>query len=320
MTLSSGTNQAYNLVAILCGLLAMLITALCSHYGKGTVSLVPFVIGMAGGYIVACLFSFFGYWLDIDYIKIVNFTPLIENFTSGDWIEAFFNYKIFVPNSDQSFIFLRFDQIKLFDWATIGSVALLFIPVSLVTVSEHIGDHLNLSNIIGHDIFKEVGINRTLTGDGIATGISGALCGAANTTYGENVGVIGLTKVASVNVVLLAAIFSIAFGLFTPFTSLLETIPACVCGGISLLLYGFIASSGIKMLVSEKIDFNKSKNILVTSLILVTGIGGLTLKFGNPDAPSIQITSIAVAMILGILLNAVLHDKKETKAYKEIGK
>lgn len=175
---------------------------------------------------------------------------------------------------------------------------------------EHIGDHENLGNIIDRDLLNdEPGMAKTLSGDGIATAVSGVLCGAANTTYGENVAVIGMTKIASTKVVLLAAIFSIAIGFFTPFTALLQTIPAAVTGGVSLILYGFIASSGVKMLIKEKIDFNNQKNIFIASVILVSGIGGLAFKFGNPENPIITITSIAVAMILGIILNAMLKNK-----------
>ena len=238
---------------------------------------------------------------------------------------------------------------------TIGQVILLFAPVAFVTVCEHIGDHENLGNIIHKDLLNdEPGMKRTLAGDGIATAVSGALCGAANTTYGENVAVIGTTGIASVKVVFLAALMSICIGFFTPFTALLTTIPGCVTGGVSLVLYGFIASSGVKMLIAEKVDFSKAKNIFIASAILVAGIGGLAFKFfphyanvqylqndaGNilncvkglgyvtgstvtingvnylvvevaeTTSYSITITSIAVAMILGIVLNVTLREPK----------
>ncbi|MCQ2772029.1 MAG: uracil permease [Bacilli bacterium] len=310
----------YNLLKIVCGLVAMVVIALVSHYGKekGMARLIPFVIGMGAGYILAVLFTVIGLAADVSYLKIVDFGPFIaignqfKSGNAGEIIAAIFNWKMFVPNDAESFIFLRFNEISKFDWATIGSVALLFIPVALVTVCEHIGDHENLGNILGRDLLnKEPGMTRTLIGDGAATAISGALCGAANTTYGENVAVIGTTKIASVNVVFVAALMSIVIGFFTPFTALLQTIPACVTGGVSLILYGFIASSGVKMLIQEKIDFGKAKNIFIASVILVSGIGGLAIKFGNPTAPTIQITSTAVAMILGICLNLILKDKKE---------
>jgi uracil permease len=274
--------------------------------------LIPFVIGMVSGYLLAILFTLFGSVIGgNDYFAVVNFSPIIENFKNFSF-NSIFNYKMFVPNNGESFIILKWEEISKFDWAQIGQVILLFVPVSFVTICEHIGDHKNLSNIIGKDLlFDEPGISKTLIGDGVATAISGMLCGAANTTYGESVAVVGTTKVASVKVLKLAAILMVFFGLFTPFTTLLQTIPACVTGGISIVLYGFIASSGVKMLINEKVDLNDTKNLFIAATILVLGIGGLSLKFGDPLAPVIQITSTAVAMIVGIILNFVLKSPKE---------
>ena len=317
----TGTSSgSYNLIKLLCALIALVATALAAHYGKKMVKLIPFVIGMGTGYIVALIFTLVGFYAcGNEYFHIIDFTPFVNIFGEGNIsFASFINYKLFVPNDAESFLFLRFDQIKMFDWATIGEVMLLFIPVSFVTICEHIGDHENLGNIIGKDLLgKEPGMTRTLTGDGLATAISGALCGAANTTYGENVAVIGVSKIASVKVVLLAAILSIVFGFVTPFTALLQTIPSCVTGGVSLVLYGFIASSGVKMLIKENVDFNKTKNIFVASAILVAGIGGLALKFGDPTNPVIEITSIAVSMFLGIFLNVILREKKEDKPVEQ---
>lgn len=319
---------SYNLVAILCGLVAALVTTLASHYGRGKmIGLIPFVIGMCSGYALAVIFTLIGYnACGNEYFNIVDFKAFNDIFGEGNFsFASIFNYNLFIPNHDESFIFLRFDQIAKFDWAQIGQVMLLFIPVAFVTICEHIGDHENLGNILGRDLLnKEPGMKRTLMGDGIATAVSGVLCGAANTTYGENVAVIGTTKIASVKVVLLAAILSIAVGFITPFTALLQTIPSCVCGGVSLILYGFIASSGVKMLIHEKVDFTKTKNIFIASAILVSGIGGLTLSFGNPSDPVIKITSTAVAMFFGIILNVILKEPKNGKEgvleYGEISK
>lgn len=305
-------SPLYNWAALSCGLIALFTTALVSHYGKKMAKLIPFVIGMSSGYVFAVILTLIGFYgCGNEYFKIVDFSPFINIFSKENIsFASFVNYKLFIPNDSESFIFLRFEEIANFDWATIGTVILLFIPVSLVTMCEHIGDHENLGNIIDRDLLNdEPGMAKTLSGDGIATAVSGVLCGAANTTYGENVAVIGMTKIASAKVVLLAAIFSIVIGFFTPFTALLQTIPAAVTGGVSLILYGFIASSGVKMLIKEKIDFNNQKNIFIASVILVSGIGGLAFKFGNPENPIITITSIAVAMILGIILNAMLKDK-----------
>lgn len=307
-------SSQYNWISLVCGLIALFATALASHYGKKMVSLIPFIIGISSGYVAAVLFTAIGYYgCHNPYFLVVDFTPFINIFSKENIsFASFFNHKLFVPNDPESFIFLRFEEISKFDWATLGEVALLFIPVSFVTICEHIGDHENLGNIIGRDLLNEdPGMARTLAGDGIATSVSGILCGAANTTYGENVAVIGMTRIASTNVVLSAACLAIGIGFFTPFTALLQTIPASITGGVSLILYGFIASSGVKMLIKEKVDFNNTKNIFIASVILITGIGGLTLKFGNYNDPAITITSIAVAMILGILLNVILRDKKE---------
>ena len=312
----NGSNdpEKYNWIAIISGLVALIATALASHYGKKMMKLIPFIIGMGSGYIVAVLFTLIGYYgCGNEYFNVVSFTAFTNIFAPDKiGFASFFNYKLFIPNDPESFIFLRFDQIAQFDWTTIGTVILLFLPVSFVTMCEHIGDHENLGNIIDRDLLNgEPGMARTLSGDGIATAVSGILCGAANTTYGENVAVIGLTRIASTKVVLLAAIMSILIGFFTPFTALLQTVPAAVTGGVSLILYGFIASSGVKMLIKEKIDLTNQKNIFIASAILVSGIGGLTLKFGNPSTPVITITSVAVAMILGIILNVILVDKKD---------
>lgn len=311
---SVSNSPSYNWVALCSGLVALFATAIASHYGKKMIKLIPFVIGMGCGYIFAVIMTLIGYYgCGNEYFNVVDFTAFINIFSAENiGVASFFNYKLFLPNDPESFIFLRFEEIAKFDWATIGTVALLFIPVSLVTMCEHIGDHENLGNIIDRDLLNgEPGMARTLSGDGIATAVSGVLCGAANTTYGENVAVIGMTRIASTNVVLSAAILSIIIGFFTPFTALLQTIPAAVTGGVSLILYGFIASSGVKMLIKEKIDFNNQKNIFIASAILVSGIGGLTFKFGDPSSPVITITSVAVAMILGIVLNVILVEKKK---------
>ena len=208
-----------------------------------------------------------------------------------------------------------FKQDAKFNLSVIGEVCLAFIPVALVTVCEHIGDHKNLGNIIDRDLLNdEPGLTRTLIGDGIATAVSGCICGAANTTYGENVAVIGVSKIASVSVIILASIITIFLGLFKPLTILLSTVPACITGGVSLILYGFIAASGIKMLIKEKVDFSITKNIVVASVILVTGIGGLVLGFGgNAASYKISISGTAIAMILGIIFNLILPNQETTK-------
>lgn len=296
-------NSTYNLLKILCGIVAMIVTALCAYYGKKTLSLIPFVIGMLSGYALAAILTGIGYYgCQNEYFKIIDFSPMIDNYKNLS-IKSFFD----IP----SFLFLMNDSSVPLKANHILSASLLFIPVSLVTICEHIGDHKNLSGILKRDLLEDPGLSKTLIGDGVATSLSGILCGAANTTYGENVAVVGVTKIASTKVIFLAALMAIVIGFFQPLMTFTMTIPACVTGGVSLILYGFIASSGVKMLINEKIDMGNTKNIFVAAVILVSGIGGLALGFGDPSNPMINFTSVAVSMIFGIILNVILKDKKK---------
>ena len=292
--------ENYNLIHIFCGLVALFATALTAHYGNKTLSLIPFVIGMLAGYGTALIWTAIGYAASWDYAKVIDFSPIVNNFTNIG-VTSFIGYDCFG--------FLQWNN-GAFEVGQLLTIFLAFVPVSLVTICEHIGDHLNLSGVIHKDLLKDPGLHRTLMGDGIATAVSGVLCGCANTTYGENVAVVGVTKVASVRVIITACIATIALGFFTPLMVVVQTIPACVTGGVSLVLYGFIASSGVKMLINEKVDFTVSRNIFIAAAILVAGIGGLKIQFAIAGQPVI-VTSTAVAMILGIVLNLVLREKKE---------
>lgn len=302
----------YNWCAILSGLVAMVVTALCAHYGKGTVSLIPFVLGMASGYVVAALFTLIGYYgCGAEYCHVIDFDPLISLFatkTADGGYVASVSVTSFLDYPKFLFLAAQSSNVVPLSGTAVGQAALIFIPVSLVTICEHIGDHKNMSGLLQRDLLEKPGLTRTLIGDGVATAISGVFCGAANTTYGENVAVVGVTKIASTKVILMACIFSMLLGFFSPLMALTQTIPACVTGGVSLILYGFIASSGVKMLINEKIDMSKTKNIFVASVILVAGIGGLAFEFAFGDV-AMSITSVSVAMILGILMNLILREK-----------
>lgn len=292
----------YTIVSIVVALFACVLTAICATSRKKQITLIPFVIGMVGAYIFATVITIIGNVADLDYLKVINFEVFNQDWSSiNSWVTTdFLIIKAFKENAE-------------FNLITVGQVALLFVPVALVTVCEHIGDHKNLGNIIDKDLLnEEPGLCRTLIGDGVATAVSGVICGAANTTYGENVAVIGVSKNASVSVIIVAALMSIALGFFAPLTLLLQTVPACITGGVSLILYGFIASSGVKMIIKEKVDFNITKNIIVASVILVVGIGGLVLGFGGTSASYVvSISGTAVAMILGIIINLAIKDKTE---------
>lgn len=349
-------SSGYNLIALLSGLVARIVTALCSHYGKKTVALIPFVLGRLAGYVVAVVFTGISYAIPEsnylhDYFKVIDFTPIVNLFTKVDpetghrvaniTIQSFLDYPrfLFLPENwnyaaANSICYTTTSELPSilevgkttvaassltkmtnpFSASQIGSIALLFLPVSFVTICEHIGDHKNRSEILQRDLLKEPGLTKTLRGDGIATAVSGRFCGAANTTYGENVAVVGVTKVASVRVLCLACFFSILLSFISPLRAITETIPSCVTGGVSLLLYGFIAASGVKRRINEHVDMGKTKNIFVTSVILVAGIGGLVFSFGpwkNPER--IKITSTAAARILGIIRNLILKEKPAAK-------
>ena len=307
--LNNTASGPYNLVHILSGLVAMIVTGLCAHYGKKTLSLIPFVIGMGAGYVFALILTLIGYYgAGNEYFKIVDLSPIVNNFVNADGgfrgFQAFLDYP--------KFLFLQGSESQPLSWSGVAQAAMLFIPVSLVTVCEHIGDHENMSGVIQKNLLEDPGLDRTLIGDGVATALSGGLCGAANTTYGENVAVVGVSKVASTRVIALACVIAILLGFISPLMAIVQTIPGCICGGVSLVLYGFIASSGVKILMANKIDMGNTKSIFVASSILVAGIGGLAINFTIGEV-GFSISATAVAMILGIVMNLILRDKKEDK-------
>ena len=190
------------------------------------------------------------------------------------------------------------------------SALITIAPIAFVTLCEHIGDHTSLSNIIHKDLLKEPGLDKTLLGDGIATFVAGILGGPANTTYGENTSVVGITKVASVWVIGLAAIIAIVVGFLGKFTALVSTLPSAVLGGVSLLLYGFIAVNGLKVLIQNQIDFGKTKNVVVASAMLVLGLGGAAISIVSGDI-SVTISGMSLAAIVGILINLLLPEEKD---------
>ena len=270
-----GTETQIEWKGIIVALITFLTTAIIMVRGKGFLKIVPFLVGIVTGYIASiCL-------------GVVDFTPVAE--------AAFFS----IPNFVIPFV----------DYAPSFSALLTIAPIALVTMAEHIGDHTALSTIIGKDLLKNPGLDRTLLGDGIATFVAGILGGPANTTYGENTSVVGMTKIASVWVIGLAAIIAICLGFLGKFTAIISTIPEPVLGGVSLLLYGFIAVNGLKVLIENKIDFGKSKNIVVASTMLVLGLGGAAISIVSGDL-SITISGMSLAATVGILLNLLLPEEK----------
>lgn len=285
------------LLAVLCGIITLIVTMLCSTYGKKTAKLIPFIIGILCGYAVAGIFTAIGFAADIDALKISDFSPLAGLASDGVTIETFFA----LPK----FTFLTamggFSEI---DGAYIGTVAAAYIPVALVVFAEHIADHKNISSIIEKDLLEDPGLSRTLLGDGVGS-MAGALFGGCpNTTYGESVACVAITRNASVATIIATAIGAILISFLSPFVAFVNSIPSCVMGGVCMALYGFIAVSGLKMV--QKVDLNENKNLFVVSAILIAGIGGLTLNFGK-----ITITAVAASLILGIIVNIILSGKKE---------
>lgn len=273
-----GTGEQFDVRTVFVALITFLVTAIIMVRGKGFFKIIPFLIGIVVGYISAICFG------------LVDFTPIMQ--------AAFFSMPEFI--------------IPFVSYTPSFSALLTIAPIALVTMAEHIGDHTALSTIIGKDLLKNPGLDKTLLGDGLATFVAGLLGGPANTTYGENTSVVGMTKVASVWVIGLAAIFAICLGFLGKFTALVSTIPNAVLGGVSLLLYGFISVNGLKVLIENRIDFGKPKNVVVASTMLVLGLGGAAISIIYGDL-SVTISGMSLAAIIGIILNLLLPDEKDEK-------
>ena len=267
--LDSGTSIDYRLLIV--ALVSFIVTAVVMTRAKGFFRIIPFLIGIISGYIVAVIFG------------LIDFSPVAS--------ASFFS----VPNFVFPFIDYKLSAVSL----------VTIVPVALVTLCEHIGDHTSLGNIIGRDLINDPGLDRTLLGDGIATFVAGLLGGPANTTYGENTSVVGMTRVASVKVIGIAGIMAIVIGFLGKFTALVSTIPNAVLGGVSLLLYGFIAVNGLKVLIKNQVDFENPKNVIVASSMLVLGLGGAAVSIVSGDL-SITVSGMSLASIVGIILNIAL--------------
>lgn len=290
---AEGVSVASPYVALICGLITLFTVILCSVYGKKMAKLIPFIIGILAGYAVAAIFTVIG-------IKTNNLALQVIDFS------VFSNMKIFaVP--DFSFI-MAAKGLSAINAKYLITVAVAYVPVAFVVFAEHIADHKNLSSVIGKELLEDPGLHRTLLGDGVGS-IAGALFGGCpNTTYGESVGCVAITGNASVVTILATAVMAIVISFFGPFVTFLSTIPNCVMGGVCVTLYGFIAVSGLKMI--QNVDLGKNRNLFVVAVILICGIGGLTVSFGK-----VTLTSIACALILGIITNAILpKDAEEAKA------
>ena len=288
----------YNLIAILCGLVAFGVTVLASVKGSRGMQLIPFVIGILAGYVVASLFTLIGALAGIDYLKIVDYSALTGLFADG------FQFSDIIRVPEMTFVQAIKEGGAYFDGASsIASLALLFVPVGFVVLAEHIADHKNLSSIIERDLIKDPGLGKTVMGDGVGSIVGSIFGGCPNTTYGECVGCVAITGNASIFTITTTAIMAIVVSFFNPFVQFVNTIPSCIVGGICIALYGFIAVSGLKML--QGVDLGDNRNLFVVAAILIPGIGGLSLNLG-----AVSITAIATGLILGIITNAILGQKK----------
>lgn len=291
--------EASPLVTVLCGVITLIITVVSSSYGKKAGKLIPFIFGILGGYAVAGIFTLIGHFAGVDALRVLNVEPFLQLVADGVTLSTF----ISVPE----FTFIHaMDGLKELNAAYISTIAVAYIPVAFVVLAEHIADHKNISSIIERELLEDPGLHRTLLGDGIGS-LAGAIFGGCpNTTYGESIGCVAITKNASVATIIAAAVLAVAISFVSPFIAFVNSIPSCVMGGVCMALYGFIAVSGLKMV--QQVDLNQNKNLFVVSSILIAGIGGLTLNIGK-----VTITSVACALILGIIINLILTNAKETQ-------
>lgn len=287
---AEGVPVANTYIALLCGLVTLAVTMLCSTYGKKMIKMIPFIIGIVAGYAVAAIFTVIGKAADVEALQVINFS-------------AFENMK-WLPD----FTFLEaFKGVKDISGGYIATLAVAYVPVAFVVFAEHIADHKNISSIIEKDLLKEPGLHRTLLGDGVGSMLGAFFGGCPNTTYGESVGCVAISGNASVVTILTTAILAIVIAFIAPFIAFLSTIPSCVMGGVCIALYGFIAVSGLKMI--QNVDLGDNRNLFVVSVILIAGVGGLTLNFGK-----VTLTQVACALILGILTNLILKKRVGKKS------
>lgn len=269
------SGDTIEIKGVIVAIVSFLTTALVATRAKGILKVIPFLVGILSGYILSII------------LGLVDFSSLSD--------AGFFSVPKFI--------------LPFKDYAVSFTGILTIVPIALVTIAEHIGDHIALGSIIKKDLVKDPGLEKTLLGDGLATAVAGLLGGPANTTYGENTSVVGITKVASTRVIGLAAIMSIIISFLGKISGILSTIPNPVLGGVSLLLYGFIAVNGLKVIVQNKIDFDNLKNVIVTSAMLVIGLGGAVISITTKNI-NLSISGMSLAAVIGILLNLILPDSK----------
>ena len=286
-------------ISFICAMVTLIVVILCSVYCKKMAKLIPFIIGILSGYAVGLVFTVIGIATDNPALMIIDFAPFKALVADGVALKTF----LAVPE----FTFL--EAIKgadSFEWSYVATIAVAYIPVAFVVFAEHIADHKNLSFIIEQDLLEEPGLHRTLLGDGVGSVVGAIFGGCPNTTYGESVGCVAITKNASIVTITTTAIMSMLIAFISPFVAFLDSIPGCVMGGVCITLYGFIAVSGLKMI--QKVDLENNANLFTVSVILICGIGGMAIAIGK-----VTITAIACALILGIIVNRVVSKAKDSQ-------
>ncbi len=301
----SATNAGGNYImdlhsclCLLCALVTLGVTIVCSVYGKKMLKMIPFIVGILSGYLLATIFTLIGMGTNVEALQIIDFSL----FKDMQWYPDF------------TFVTAFTGPISAGEGTIggyIGTIAVAYIPVAFVVFAEHLADHKNISSIIEHDLLRDPGLSRTLLGDGIGSMVGAFFGGCPNTTYGESIGCVAISGNASVVTILTTAILAIVASFIAPFVTFLSTIPDCVMGGVCIALYGFIAVSGLKMI--QKVDLNENENLFVVSTILVAGVGGMALSFGQ-----VTITAIATALILGILVNLLVNIGKKKNVNESV--
>lgn len=292
--------NATTALKLLCALVTLGTVIVCSVYGKKMVKLVPFVIGILAGYLLASVFTVIGITTGNDALKIIDFTKFsaMQWYPDFTFVTAFFKGGYVFGGEGANFL------------SYLGTVAVAYVPVAFVVFAEHIADHKNLSTIIGKDLLEDPGLSNTLLGDGVGSMVGAFFGGCPNTTYGESVGCVAITGNASVWTITVTAFMAIVASFVAPFVTFLATIPSCVMGGVCISLYGFIAVSGLKMI--QGVDLGDNRNLFTVSVILIAGVGGMALTIGK-----VTLTEVACALILGILTNLLVnkfHGKKTDAA------
>lgn len=304
-----GTNEFFKMTpniwwSVVCAMVTFFVVILCSTYGKKMTKLIPFIIGILAGYVVALALTLIGKATGNEALIVIDFTPFNELVKNGVGVNTF----VSIPE----FTFLKplTEGVKDFKWSYVANIAVAYAPVAFVVFAEHIADHKNLSSIIERDLLEKPGIHRTLLGDGVGSMAGAIFGGCPNTTYGESVGCVAITKNASVVTITATAIIAIVISFISPFVAFLDSIPGCIMGGVCITLYGFIAVSGLKMI--QKVNLEDNTNLFTVSAILISGIGGMAMKIGE-----VHLTAVACALILGIIVNTVLSGKKPEENTEE---